>query len=150
MGERHAWSTPRHFSDITQNLLLPRSILSRPHAVTAQHHISKTVNIPAVHMLTRITVKKQLPQTSAKGKVRQERSNERMKRRRRSAPEKVDLSSVCSECCHSCIWFSRTQVTSRGVISTGREDSAEGKGLCLHQNTAAQPPPVQYLLSLGY
>lgn len=50
-----------------------------------------------------------------KGKVRQGRSNEDMKRRS-SAPEKVDLSPACSECCHSCIWFSRTQVTSRGVI----------------------------------
>lgn len=75
-------------------------------------------------MLTRITVMKKGSQWRAKSG--RKRSNEQMKRRR-TAPERVDLSSVCSECCHSCIWFSRTQVTSRGVIWTGREDSAEGR-----------------------
>lgn len=50
---------PDIFLTLPQTLLLPRSILSRPHAVPAQHHSSKTVNIPAVHMLTRITVNRQ-------------------------------------------------------------------------------------------
>lgn len=133
--DRHVWSTPWHFSNTTQKLLLPASIFLRPQAVAGQHRISKTINIPAVqhahqdHFFFFFKV-------SVKGKVRQERSNEEMKRRR-SAPEKVDLSSVCSECCYSCIWFSRTQVTWRRVIWSGREDSAEGKGL--HKFPAAHP-----------
>ncbi len=57
MGERHAWCTPWHFSEITQNLLLPRPILSRPHAVAPWHHVSKMVNTPAVHVLTRSQLK---------------------------------------------------------------------------------------------
>lgn len=133
----------RQFSNINQELLFPRSILSGPHAAAAQHHISKTVNSPAVHVVSRISLKNKI---LVKGKVRQERSNEQMrrKRKRRNAPEKVDLSSKCSSCCHSCIWFSRTQVTSRGVIWTSKENSAEGKGLCLNKNSTDDPPPNIY------
>lgn len=47
---------PENFLTLPQTLLLPRSVLSRPHALPAQQHISKTVNIPEVHILTRITV----------------------------------------------------------------------------------------------
>lgn len=86
--------------------------------------LPNTLHIPAVHMLTKITVTVQhlLQKTNSyapielrgRTKSRQGRSNEDLKRRS-SAPEKVDLSSVCSECCHSCVCFSRTQVTSRGA-----------------------------------
>lgn len=49
MGEKDIQSTPWHFSDITQNLLLPTHILSRPHAVAVHHHIQHSCSLHAHH-----------------------------------------------------------------------------------------------------
>lgn len=134
------------FSD--KAFLLPGSVLPQGHMqIPALQHISGTVNIPAVHMLTRITVKKdpELLQNSAEGQSQAGKKATGSRRGGAVHREKLDLSSVCSECCHSCMWFSTSHI--KGSYWAGWEASSEEKGLCIHQNATSQPPCRHVLLS---
>lgn len=115
-----------HFSDMNQNPSPPQNYLIEAWCCCCPAPFLKDSSCSLVHMGLRST--HESTASLQRGKLDKKEATGRW-REGGVCRKKVDLSHVCSECCHSCICFSRMQVTSRRRLR-------QREKLCLSKNTA--------------